>query len=407
MALPENMDNWFQIRDSIGGKVRILNNYVVGAYDMNMCLTTPQFTDYAGATGATGGTLVPMISDSTALGINDFIVIGNSGKHKNSNLGFITPMYFACSDFDDDDLYIAQLLALPYFGDLGNTPTSTTDRVVLTKQIYEAGMWIWRKGNLPPINMECRTNLEFELDECYGDQTGNKVYNLAEVPGVASPDDIYFTINSTTNYGLDEFGGQDGVPYIGTINGIQAISFPSIKKTMTSGGDFDQVDLEYSSSIEWIAKNNEDEKSSGLRIWDSFNNECGYSLGSSTTSSGEISCAYGYIRAGTYSTPPVDNRLTHHAIVAMEMYGTNFGSGSLYYGDSRDNWGLRGQSIGALPIGGASWAYSANLISRYGSNKPVDINLGCLRAWNGYMTEGQAELCWLHNKYRVVYQTPE
>ena len=179
MALPENMDNWLLIKTSLAaGKVRILSQYNTGLYDMNMCLTTPQFTDYAGAAGASGGTLVPMISDSTALGINDFIVIGNSGKHKNSNLSFITPMYFACSDFDDDDLYIAQLLALPYFGDLGNTPTSTTDRVVLTKQIYEAGMWIWRKGNLPPVNIECPINLELELDECYGEAAGANIKNL-------------------------------------------------------------------------------------------------------------------------------------------------------------------------------------------------------------------------------------
>jgi hypothetical protein len=401
MALPLNMDNWFLINNSLAaGKVRILSQYNTGLYDMNMCLTTPQFTDYAGATGATGGTLVPMISDSTALGINDFIVIGNSGKHKNSNLSYITPMYFACSDFDDDALYIAQLLALPYFGDLGNTPTSTTDRDALTKQIYEAGMWIWRKDNLPPINMECRTHLEFELDECYGDQTGNKVYNLAEVPGVASPDDIYFTIHAG-NYGLDELGGTAGVPYIGTIRG-DLDSSPSNQTTLTSGGDFALTNLFTTSSIEWIAKNNSNNSGSGLRIWQSFNNECGYSLGNSPTSSGEIWCAYGQIQVGTYSTPPVDNRLRHHAIVTMQQIFTTAASSSLWYGDSRDNWGRRGQSLGLAPIGGSAWDGSAYIIRRYQSTKPVDVNLGCLRAWNGYMTEGQAELCWLHNKWRVV-----
>jgi len=402
MALPLNMDNWFQVNNSLAaGKVRIISQYntaggTLPGYDMNMCLTTPQFTNYA---GASHGTLVPMISDSTALGTNDFIVIGNSGMHKNSNLGFITPMYFACSDFDDDDLYIAQLLALPYFGDLGNTPTSTTDRVALTKQIYEAGMWIWRKGNLPPVNMECRTNFELELDECYGDQTGSRIYNLAEVPNVASPNLIYFNIEKSYMRKLTAYGGTAGVPYIGTWDCFwNQPSQPNTQEFLTSGGQFFRTDMFTSSSIEWVAKNNNNNDTvTGLYLYQCATNSVKWAEGLGGV--GSMTVINSKITVYPTSTPPVDNRLLHHGVVAID---TTAQTGSFYYGDSRDNWGHRGTYTGSLHANSARWDTSARIVWRFGATDYVKMQLGCFRAWNGIMTEEQAELCWLHNKWRIV-----
>lgn len=399
MALPENMDNWFQVRNSHNGlKVRVLNQYVVGAYDMNMCLTTPQFTNYALATGATGGTLVPMITDSTVLGFNDFIVIGNSGKHKNSNLSFITPMYFVCSDFDDDDLYIAQLLALPYFGDLGNTPTSTTDRVALTKQIYEAGMWIWRKGNLPPVNIECPINLELELDECYGEAAGANIVNL----GTANADGNgrAYIISSAAGQNFSGSGGFDGYPYFGAW-WQNRNSKSVLNNSLGSIPTANRINITEKSTVEWLA-NISGSIAGGAAVRPNYTVTKGtysYTDGLFIANGSNAIDALGGLVEVPYSD--LDIFTTHHAVVTGNRISK---SGSCYAGDASDNWGFKASGSGnGIDAGTVDYVYGFNFdFGRFFAGY-----WGCFRVWDGEMTEGQAELCWLHNKWRVVYQTPE
>ena len=110
------------------------------------------------------------LGSTGVLNDDDFLVMGMDAYHGNPNSSDLTIIYFdGANTFSDNAKYVKELLKLPYFkpasqGGFGNTPVSTTDRDLLTKQIYEAGMWIWRPGNLPPINIDCLINYQYDDD---------------------------------------------------------------------------------------------------------------------------------------------------------------------------------------------------------------------------------------------------
>lgn len=367
MALPSGMEVWARIFISNNkGKVRSLSG-VTGVFGApRICLSTPQFD---GVRSGFGYVYKAGISPNTSLTGNDFIIVGDTNYHGDQTIG--TPLFVKCVDFDDDDEYIRQILGLPYFQDMGNTPVSTSNRDLLTIQIYEAGLWIWRPGNAPPVNVACKLNLEFELDECYGAAAGSSATNLGTVGG---------TMDMSTS-AVENFTGSAS-PYMGAWDLDGGDGKGTVQNNLNTGDTY---------TLEWIGQTYSNTTTMGvfyggggtsagtavLGWWDS--NEDKYDL-----FSGQLEYA-------------IDPRDRHHVVVSVN---TTTGNGALYVGLDTGQWAERDTSTG---MSGTQRSPITNDfdIGDVTSFSSWDGWFGCWRVWDDALSEDQAEICWLHNKFRV------
>ena len=99
------------------------------------------------------------------------VVVGTVREHTTGPSNSYDPVFWECGAFNTDSLYIDFLLSLPWFTTMGNTPNSTTDRDILTNQIYSAGMYVIRDGFQPPINKTCELNYQFDYSDSWAGST--------------------------------------------------------------------------------------------------------------------------------------------------------------------------------------------------------------------------------------------
>ena len=402
MGIPLGMTLWAQILSaSDPGQFRTVGVFDTGGFYGNagVFLATPQ--QKAPLPTGFGKSFRPNLSQTTSLNVDEFIVVGNQSVHGykpgSGNYGS-NPYFVKCTDFDDDALYILQILALDYFNPdkFNNTPASTTDRYALTKQIYDAGMWIWRNGNLPPVNMDCRVNIEMELNECYGENAG------PNISSIGSANLQSYSMARTNPRVFAGYGGTYTVPYIGTWNPTKIIPSPS-------GGDASNgaecsnssnIGISSLSTQEWIARVPFEgasyattDRSTIARVGSNY-------LLLNWTSTQSVFFLGGRIGNGvTYSI--ADTRKLHHGLVTAN--GTS-GDGKLYFGDTTDNWGLK-KSVTNITNTQSKINTDDQMIGGFATSIAVyDMTgqIGCYRVWDGEMTQAQAEICWLHNRWRIV-----
>lgn len=367
MALPSGMNVWARTVTVVDeGKMRVLGNYPSGIFRSQICLSTPQFEEVIVGFGRV---YKPAISPNTSLTGNDFIIVGDTREHGDQSTG--SPLFVKCVDFDNDDEYIRQILGLPYFQDMGNTPVSTSDRDLLTIQIYEAGLWIWRPGNAPPVNVTCKLNLEFELDECYGVAAGSSATNLGTVGGTMDMS------NST----VENFTGSAS-PYMGAWDLDGGDGKGTVQNNLNTGATY---------TLEWIGQTYTNTTTMGVFY------------GANGTSAGTAVFGWWQPSNGAYNlfadqlAYTIDPRNRHHVVVSVN---TTTGDGALYVGLNSGQWAERDTSTS---MSGTQRSPITNDfdIGDVTSFASWDGWFGCWRVWDDALSEDQAEICWLHNKWRV------
>jgi hypothetical protein len=309
-----------------------------------------------------------------AVNSKQYLVCGIANIHSQGIVGDDV-VYWSGTDMYTDSLYISTLLKLPYFTMLGNTPVSTTDRDLLTKQIYEAGMWIWRDGNLPPISTQPLLNFQFDDDYCYDTGAGpmrNQIGNAAS--GVTG------SVNGTTTnmYGVKE---ETGNPWMGTWTN-DGNGYIDVAQTITpSAGAI---------THEWIGKRND---SSGNEYISDARNGTGTWIlteynGYDFNWSNQLQVNNG-------------NGYTNRHWACMTADNTGEPVSRMYYGeDGSVNW------AGQIATGGVTSTMvgvgtNFRIGTRYTDSARWNGYMGMYRIWDGALTEKQAEICWLHERYKV------
>jgi len=317
---------------------------------------------------------------------DDFLVMGMDSYHGNPNSSDLTVVYFdGANAFSDNTKYIAQLLKLPYFkpasqGGFGNTPTSTTDRDALTKQIYEAGMWIWRPGNLPPINIDCLINYQYDDDFCFNgsavmwNQTDNSFFGANAFTGsINSSQASMYSVEAPADPFADPpwMGSftQDGTGYI------------EVGSTITPTSN--------KLTHEWIGQRND---TSGAEYLSDARNGNGTWLlteynGYDFNWSGQLQVnngnGYANRHWGCVTCDDAEN-------VSRMFYGH---TGSATW-DGEIGTGTCSTS---MPKIGADFVIGA----RYTYGSKWNGYWGMYRVWDNVLTETQAEICWLHERFKV------
>lgn len=329
---------------------------------------TANYSDFVGYTGRYQAGTVGAINQK------QFLVCGIASVHSQGFVGDDV-VYWSGTSLQTDDQYIDTLLKLPYFTLLGNTPVSTTDRDLLTKQIYEAGMWIWRDGNLPPINVGCLLNFQFDDDYCYDTGAGpmrNQIGNAAS--GVTG------SVNGTTTnmYGVKE---ETGNPWMGTWTN-DANGYVDVAQTITpSAGAI---------THEWIGKRNDTSgaeyisdarNGTGTWILTEYN---GYDFNWSNQLQVNLSNAY-----------------TNRHWACMVADNTGEPSSEMYFGtDVSATWdGLSGWGSATAAMVGVGANFRIG--TRYTDSSRWNGYMGMYRIWDGALTATQAEICWLHERFKV------
>ena len=105
----------------------------------------------------------------TAVGNNEVIWVGNAQRHAGNGLSSNdnTVIFFGPVVHEDTQAYADWLLQLPIFQEVGVTPVSTTNIMMITEQLYQVGMWGWTEGGYPPMLTKPTFNFVMHMDECW------------------------------------------------------------------------------------------------------------------------------------------------------------------------------------------------------------------------------------------------
>ena len=332
----------------------------------------------------------------------DCIVVGIAKIHADPNLGSTEPVYFHITGGVDGTAaaVIDRLSLLPYFTRFGNTPVSTTNQWEVVKQLYEAGMWFLTQGGVPPISAQCRCNYDFQYDDCWN----GEVFS-----GIAGNDEVYSILNpyatpqapvgtlhtqvarpSTTGPWMSYFDCAQGA-------GINTTAYISVADTITISGD--------SITIEYVGKKNSYTQESLL--YDARDGGGAYlqvveggAFDKDFTWDGGIG---GFIER---NTPNTDNRQTNrHHWIGVSNNTSNICK--MFYGDSTS---VLGTGTEWQQMGGSE---SANTdLSTIGADMTIGTNNTLTQKWDGWLsmfrvyqgsvTDTEAEIMWLHQKYSII-----
>lgn len=315
-------------------------------------------------------------SSATGFGdIESWVVVGVSTIHGSPNASSpYMPIFFGeFSDFYDDAVFIETLLSLPYFkpvnqGGFGNTPTSTTDRDTLVLQIYAAGMWILRDGMLPPINVDCQLNYQFDFADSWDgsiDVNDWRGTNLNLSPG---------TIGGT-NLGWQNWTG----PWCGVLD-FNAAAHIEVQNDLGS---------QSGRSFEWIGQRT----GTGSRyIYDARNGSGRWLL---TEYQG-----YQYNWNGqllvNIAFPNNAPQQKHHGIVTANS-STNVST--MYYGSQLGYNGIVGTGTANTNL--TNIGSDLVIGARYTISGQWPGEMAMFRIWSRALSEAQANICWFHEESRV------
>ena len=368
-------------------------NFVSGEGNVGFGINTSRLSSIIGSYIPSGYETVAgrySLGSQGVLNDDDFLVMGMDMYHGNPNSGEVTVVYFdGETSFSDNTKYIAMLLKLPYFkpatqGGFGNTPVSTTDRDLLTKQIYEAGMWIWRPGNLPPINIDCLINYQYDDDYCFDgfkiadvmyNQTDNSFFGANAFTGSVN------SANSSTMYTVEDYTDPfSDPPWMGSFT-QDGTGYIEIASTITPSSN--------KLTHEWIGERASDGSSdylcdarngNGTWLLTEYN---GYDFNWSGQLQVNNGNGYGSRHWGMVTCDDAEN--------VSRMYYGHTGSATW---DGEIGTGTCSTS---MPKIGADFVIGA----RYTYGTPWSGYWGMWRTWDNVLTATQAEICWLHERFKV------
>lgn len=311
----------------------------------------------------------------------NFMVCGVSAYH-GIDQGTFEPVFFGeFASFLDDADYISDLLDLPLFqpvskGGFGITPASTTDRDILTNQLYEEGMWILRDGFLPPINVDCELNYVFDYEDTWNGGTTIKDWRPYAVPNSGN-------LNGT-NLGWQAWTN----PWCGVIdlNGAAYITVPnSILSTSTR------------TSIEWAGQRT---GTGGAYISDARGGSGTWLLtyynGFEFNWNGQIA-----VNGSSFGVTNAPQK-RHHGVMTANS-GTN--TSAFYYGNFDNGYigqVASGTANATLPKIGPDLVIGARYT--FGSIWPGEFAF--YRIWADELTDIQARICFFHEQSRIGMTPP-
>ncbi|MCP5063912.1 MAG: hypothetical protein GY936_15810 [Ignavibacteriae bacterium] len=311
---------------------------------------------------------------------NKFMVCGVDKYHGHPGGGG-NPVFFG--EFDDFNVlstYISNILSLPFFNDwgFGNTPVSTTDRDLLTKQLYDNGMWILRDGFLPPIQVTCLVNYQFDMSDSW---SGNTAVN-----------DWNYTSNNNativgTNGGLSTDGGKTGEldrTWMGVWRSTtNALSTMRANSTLSPNG--------FVISYEWVGAQEEGSQSTSRYFFDASNGTgtwCKANDGTYAINWG------GGLQIGSSASDSITTKRHHMIMTGNRLNNVSKG----YYSDVAGN-----RSTYSGTCSSAMVNIGSNF--KYFTDKNVSSNffgyMGMFRIWSGELTATQVDICKQHERGRL------
>lgn len=324
-----------------------------------------------------------------------FMVCGIDKFHGTPGTDSLNAVFFG--EFAGSD-YIEMILRLPYFrdteeGGFGNTPDSTTDRDVLTLQIYNAGMWILRGGMVPPIDVDCILNYTFDFDDSW--DGGTNIYDWRGGFSQGSGEDgtlsgtnlgTSFAANGCLYVGIMPFSGSQ---YINVNNGLSLsgnqVSYEWVGKQYVSSGAggagdagtiFDASDSAQGVKCETNLANGD----YGIAYrWGEMDVVNGSTIGSQ----------YGFPRGWRMFTGNSDTDVSKFYFKNNYLFDSNLTTTITSTCNSamvhlEDNFKIGARENGS--DGYEGW-------------------LAYFRIWDGELTENQAKICSLHERGRVAIQS--
>jgi len=307
-----------------------------------------------------------------AQGINDYksgYWVGNAQVHGHPTAYYQDVAMWFVGDWIGSN-FLQDTLNLPYFTTLGNTPASITDRDVLVKQLYDAGMYFLNQGNTPPINVNVLLNYEYDQSECW--DGGTTVFDRSLLTNNSSGGPYDGDVTNNQGWG-DELTPWQGVfPHNGT-------AYIQIPASISPSGN--QLTHEYCGVGSLNSTRYISDARNGIGTW-FLTNYSGYE-----------------INWNGQNTVNLSGRIVNkHHVVATGDSDTN--TSRIYFGDSSLGYsglvGSGGCTTNMVDIG-------TNFVigARYTFSGKWDGSMACYRLWDGVLTADQAEICYLHNKWRI------
>lgn len=304
--------------------------------------------------------------------IKNFLIMGIASIHSTSTIPLGEEVvYWSGANYNNDSVYIQILLSLPWFTLLGNTPVSTTDRDALTLQIYQAGMWIWRDGNLPPISKNVLFNFQFDDGHCYDNGAGP----MRSQP----PNLITGSVNGTTT-NMYNVASESNNPWMGTWTN-DGNGYINIANTLTPSAD----ELTH----EWIGKRND--TSGNEYISDARN-------GGGTWLLSEYS-GFDFNWSNQLQVNNSNGYNKRHWGCVTANNAANFSA--MYYGSESSNTWDGQIGTGTCTPSMVNIGANFRIGTRYTDSGRWNGYMGMYRIWDGQLSNNQAEICWLHERYKV------
>ena len=287
---------------------------------------------------------------------------------------------------------IDELLLLPWFTELGNTPVSTTDKHKIIIQIYEAGMWFFCEGNLPPLNKTCLVNFQFGYDDSWQGHANNDIESV----GINNPPTFVVSGGSARSSSYD----QDGIwneEFIFDDSSPYTFASSSANISSTNG----EITYEY-------VGRRSNSTTTTRYLWDARPTGTWmltrYLYSGTTYDFNWSNNCYG-------NTPQTQGRMTRpHHFIATAKSSTN--TSRMFYGDSTTITGNASYDWGVLASGTATTdmtevgtglfigaRYTATAASPSGNYFGT---WSMFRIWDEVMTDDEAEILWLHQKRRIT-----
>lgn len=303
-------------------------------------------------------------------------------------------VFFKISDYtaSDEDV-IAELALLPWFSEMGNTLASTTDKLKVIIQIYEAGMWFFCENNLPPLDKTCLVNIQFGYDDSW---QGHATNDLVSVGSGGSPTFVVSGGSARSSSYHDSFGAGATWNEEFIFDGTFASSSDDISST---NGEI---------TYEYVGRR-DDSTSTTKYLWDGRNGDGTWMLTRYPTTG--TTYDFNWANNCKGDTPQSQGRMTYpHHFIATAKSSTN--TSRMFYGDSLTVTGNASYDWGVLASGTATTAMTevgvdCFLGARYNAtaaapNGNYQGTWTMFRIWDEVMTDDECEILWLHQKRRIT-----
>ena len=314
-------------------------------------------------------------AEDTALNNNEGYIISRAGGLSTTAGSQLTPTFWKLSNLYDDPTVISEILQLPYFTTMGNTPVSLSDRDDLVLQIYNAGFYIWMNYLRPPLNESLVLNYEFNDSDCWPSTTSNTINNLEPVSTsgtIFGTNPGWNNVNTKVTPAATAYDG-----YFPTNNSAFIEIAPSY--TIGSGVTFEFI--------------------TGLGLGNNINpynvfdtptgNLIRYTGGGNVTSGGGME--WGGL---TYNGFNRQDNVRHYSFTGNDLLNTS----QLHVNGNQ-------VATGTCSIAMTSWGVNSRLFSQLNGQEKMPVGGGCysFRIWNANISQTQSEILYLHSRGKIYF----